>query len=102
MKILDRYILKKFLTTFFFVVGLLVLIIVVIDFTDKNEKFIKNDIPADEILSYYLAFIPWIASLITPITVFITTVLVTTNLASKTEIVAILSGGISFRIMMVP
>jgi lipopolysaccharide export system permease protein len=102
MKILDRYILKKFLTTFFFVVGLLVLIIVVIDFTDKNEKFIKNDIPAKEILSYYLAFIPWIASLITPITVFITTVLVTTNLASKTEIVAILSGGISFRRMMVP
>ena len=42
---------------------------------DKNEKFIKNDVPAKEIWSYYLAYIPWIASLITPITVFITTVL---------------------------
>lgn len=102
MKLLDKYILKKFLTTFFFVVGMLVLIIVVIDFTDKNEKYIKNDVPIDEILAYYMAFIPWVASLITPITVFIAAVLVTANLAVKTEIVAILSAGISFRRMMVP
>lgn len=102
MKILDRYILKKFLTTFFFVVGMLVLIIVVVDITDKNEKYIKNDVPINEIFKYYIAFIPWIASLITPITIFITTVLVTANLAVKSEIVAILSAGISFRRMMVP
>jgi len=102
MKLLDRYILKKFLTTFFFVVAMLVLIIVVIDFTDKNEKYIKNDVPINEIFRYYMAFIPWVASLITPITVFITTVLVTANLAVKSEIVAILSAGISFRRMMVP
>ncbi len=102
MKILDRYILKKFLTTFFFVVSMLVMIIVVIDFTDKNEKFIKMDVPAGEIVKYYLAYIPWIASLITPITVFIATVLVTAGLAVKTEIVAILSAGISFRRMMIP
>jgi len=102
LKLIDKYILKKFLTTFIFVVGLLVIIIVVIDFTEKNEKFIKNEVPGVMIFRYYLSFIPWVASLITPITVFITTVLVTTSLAVKTEIVAILAGGISFRRMMMP
>lgn len=74
----------------------------VMDFTEKNEKYIKNAIPAAEIAQYYLAFGPWIANLISPITVFITTVLVVSGMAVKSEIVAILSCGISFRRMLVP
>lgn len=93
---------KKFLTTFVFVVLVLVTIIVVIDFTEKNYKFIDYEVPNKEILKYYLTFIPFIAGLITPITVFIAAVLVTANLAVRTEIIAILSNGISFRRMMVP
>ncbi|MFY0627150.1 MAG: LptF/LptG family permease [Reichenbachiella sp.] len=102
MKLLDKYILKKFLVTFFFVVGLLVIVIVVIDFTERNDKFIRNNVNGSMILDFYLSYIPWIANLIAPITVFITSVLVTTGMAAKTEIVAILSGGISFRRMMLP
>lgn len=102
MKLLDKYILSKFLKTYVFVVGILVVVIMVIDFTEKNEKYIKNDVPAEAIIQYYLAFAPWIANLISPITVFITTVLVTSGMAVKTEIVAILSGGVSFRRMLVP
>lgn len=102
MKLLDKYILKKFLVTFFFVVALLVTVIVVIDYTEKNEKFVRNNVSTEMIIEYYLSFIPWIANLIAPITVFITSVLVTTGMAAKTEIVAILSGGVSFRRMMVP
>ena len=102
MKLLDKYILKKFLVTFFFVVAMLVLIIVVIDYTEKNEKFVKNNVSFGQVVQYYLAFIPWIANLIAPITVFITSVLVTAGMAAKTEIVAILSGGVSFRRMMLP
>ena len=102
MKILDKYILKKFLTTFVFVVLVLVTIIVVIDFTEKNYKFIDYEVPNKEILKYYLTFIPFIAGLITPITVFIAAVLVTANLAVRTEIIAILSNGISFKRMMFP
>lgn len=74
----------------------------VIDFTEKNEKYIKNAVPAGEIVQYYLAFAPWIANMLSPITVFITTVLVTSGMAMKTEIVAILSAGISFRRMLMP
>jgi len=102
MKKIDIYILKKFLSTFVFVVLLLVLIICVIDFTEKNDDFIKKDVPASLIRGYYLTFIPYIASLITPITVFIATVFVTAKLASKTEIIAILASGVSFRRLMVP
>ncbi len=102
MKLIDQYILKKFLTTFVFVVLVLVTIIVVIDFTEKNYKFIDHEVPQKEILKYYLTFIPFVAGLITPITVFIATVLVTANLAGRTEIIAILSNGISFRRMMFP
>ena len=96
MNILNKYILKKFLTTFLFVVGIMVLVVVVIDFTEKNNKFIQNNITKGEILNYYLAFIPYIISLVTPITAFIATVYVTAQLTMRTEIIAILSSGKSF------
>lgn len=102
MKKLDWYILKKLLVTFVFVVGLLELIICVIDFTEKNDEFIKNEVSSELIWKYYAAFIPYLASLLTPITVFISTVFVTAKLASKTEIVAILASGVSFKRMMFP
>lgn len=102
MKKLDWYILKKLLVTFIFVVGMLELIICVIDYTEKNDDFIKNEVTGEQIRYYYLTFIPYIASLLTPITVFITTVLVTARLAARTEIVAMLASGISFKRLMFP
>lgn len=102
MKILDRYILKKFLTSFAFILLIIVAVITLIDFAEKNEDFIKNNLTYQEILDYYLGFIPFIANFITPIAVFITTVFVTSKLAQNTEIVAILSGGVSFRRLMIP
>lgn len=102
MKILDRYILGKFLSAFFFVVAILVTIVCVIDLTEKNDEFIKHNLSIGQILGYYMAFIPYIANFITPITVFIATVFVTSKMAGHTEIIAILSSGVSFRRMMLP
>lgn len=102
MKIIDRYILKKFLSTYIFVVLILVAVIVMIDLTEKNDDFIQHNLSLEPILKYYLAFIPFVANLITPITVFIATVFVTAKMAGQTEIIAILSSGISFRRLMVP
>lgn len=102
MKLLDKYILQKFLSAFFFVVLILVAVITVIDVTEKTEKFVKAQVTAGQVLQYYLDFIPWIGNLITPITVFIATVYVTAKMAGHTEIVAMLSGGISFRRLLVP
>ena len=102
MKKIDWYIFKKFIGTFVFVVAGLLAIICVIDFTEKNDDFIKYDVSAELIGLYYLTFIPFIASLITPITVFIASVFVTAKLAAKTEIIAILASGVSFRRLMLP
>ncbi|MCO6358408.1 lipopolysaccharide export system permease protein [Roseivirga pacifica] len=102
MRILDRYILKKFLTTFLFVVIILVSIVLIITFSERNEDFIKNQVPAKLIFQYFLSYAPYIANLITPITVFIATVFVTSKLASHTEIIAILSGGVSYPRMLRP
>ena len=102
MKKIDWYILRQILTTFVFVVFLLVMIICVIDFTEKNDDFIQNDVSRAQIAKYYLTLFPYFATLLTPITAFIAVVFVTAKMAAKTEIVAILASGISFRRMLVP
>ncbi|HHP7241289.1 MAG TPA: LptF/LptG family permease [Cyclobacteriaceae bacterium] len=102
IKTIDKYILKKMLTTFFFVVIILCTIVCIIDFTEKNDEFIENQNSLEEIMSYYLTFFPYVASLITPITTYIATVYVTTNLAVKSEIIAILASGVSYRRLFFP
>lgn len=102
MKLLDRYILKKFLLSFLFILLLIILIITVIDITEKNDYFIKHKLTYREIINYYYNFLPFMANMVTPITVFITTVFVTSRLAQRTEIIAILSGGISLLRFLVP
>lgn len=97
LKILDRYIIKKMLTTYFFVVILLVLVICVIDYSEKSDSFIKSALPFDFILKeYFLNFAPYMANILSPLIVFISTVFVTAKLAAHTEIIAMLSAGISF------
>ncbi len=103
MKLLDKYILQKYLTTFVFVVLILVVVICVIDFTEKNDNFLETNPPFRSIIfDYYLNLIPFYANMLSPITVFIATVFVTAKLAGRTEIVAILSSGVSFRRMLWP
>ena len=103
MKLLDAYILKKFLTAFFFVVVLLVTVIVVIDITERLDDFITSGASFSTVITdYYLNFIPYIANMLSPITVFIATVFVTAKLAAHTEIVAILSSGVSFKRLLFP
>lgn len=102
MKLLDKYILKRFLTTFFFVVLILLAVITVIDMTEKMDKYARFGLTKVQILSYYLDFIPWIGSLLAPITIFIATVYVCSRMAAHTEIIAILSSGVSFRRILVP
>jgi lipopolysaccharide export system permease protein len=102
MKLLDQYILKRFLSTFFFVVLILLAVITVIDLTEKMDKLAKAQVSSFQIAIYYLDFIPWIGSLITPITIFIATVYVCARMAGHTEIIAILSSGVSFKRILFP
>ena len=80
----------------------MVSIVCVIDFTEKNDDFLEHQLGGGEILAYYLDYIPYLASLNTPITVFIAVEFVTSKLAGNTEIVAMLSSGVSFPRILVP
>jgi len=102
VRLLDKYILKTFLVTFFFVVLILLAVVTVIDLTDKMDKFSKAELKAIDIFGYYLDYIPWIGSLLTPITIFIAAVYVCSRMAGHTEVIAMLSAGISFKRMLVP
>ena len=103
MNILDKYIIKKFLSAFFFSVVILVTVICVIDFTEKNDDFIQHNLSMSKIIfDYYIYLFPYFANLLSPITIFIAVVFVTAQLAARTEIVAILASGVSFRRLMLP
>ena len=102
MKTLDWYILKKFLTAYLFVVAMILIVVVMINITDQNENFIRHQLSVGEIAGYYLDYVPYIASLISPITVFIAVVFITAQLAQHTEIIALLSSGVSIFRIMVP
>ena len=103
MNILDKYIIKKFLTAFFFSVVILVSVICVIDFTEKNDDFIQHNLSMSKIIfDYYIYLFPYFANLLSPITIFIAVVFVTAQLAARTEIVAILASGVSFKRLMLP
>ena len=103
MKKIDLYILKKFLGTFFFAILLIISISVVFDVTEKIDDFLEKDAPLEAIVfQYYMNFIPYFANLFTPLFVFIAVIFFTSKMASQTEIIAILSSGVSFRRMMFP
>ncbi|MCE2994075.1 MAG: LptF/LptG family permease [Cyclobacteriaceae bacterium] len=102
MKLLDKYIFKKIISTFIFVVLILEAIICIIDLTEKMDKFVQFKLSKMVILSYYMDFIPWIAGFLSPITIFIAIIYVTSRMAAHTEIVAILGSGISFRRFLYP
>lgn len=103
MKKIDFYIIRKFLTTFFFILGLLVIIATVIDFSEKVDNFIRSDVSAWDILStYYFNFIPHISALLGPFFVLVAVVFFTSNLASRSEIIAMTSGGVSFYRLLLP
>ena len=103
MKKLDWYIIKKFLGTFFFTIALIILIVIVFDFSEKIDDFIENQAPVKEIIfSYYITFIPFFTNMFSPLITFIAVVFFTSKIAYNTEIIAILSSGISFRRLMLP
>jgi lipopolysaccharide export system permease protein len=103
LKKLDIYILRKFLGTFFFSLLLILSIAVVFDFTEKIDDFLEKGAPAKAIIfDYYLNFIPYFAYLFTPLFVFISVIFFTSKMAYQSEIIAILSSGVSFKRMMYP
>jgi len=97
MKKIDWYILKKFLTTFFFAIFLFTIIAVVIDVSEKTDEMVRSRLGVKRIfLEYYIGFIPHIIALLFPLFVFIAVIYFTSKMAVKSEIIAIIAGGTSY------
>lgn len=103
MKILDWYIIRKFLGTYFFITLVIMAIAVIFDVSEKFEDFYENNAPIGEILlDYYLNFVIYYSNLFSSLIIFISVIMFTSKMAQNTEIVAILSSGVSFRRLLVP
>jgi lipopolysaccharide export system permease protein len=103
VKRIDSYIIRKFLGAFFFALVLIITIAVVFDFAEKIDNFMEKQAPAEAIVfDYYMNFIPYFATLFSPLFVFIAVIFFTSKMAVNTEIIAILNSGMSFRRMMWP
>jgi len=103
LKKLDIYIIKKYLSTFVFTILMITMIAIAIDFFEKINKFLVDTVTTREIIfDYYLNFIPWINGLLWPLFALLAVIFFTSRMASNTEIVSMLSAGISFRRIMRP
>ncbi len=102
-RILDRYITKKFITTFFAAILLIIGIVIIFDISEKIDDFVANEAPLKAVVfDYYVNFVPYFMNMFSPLFVFITVIFFTSKMAGDSEIIAILSGGVSFHRMMVP
>lgn len=103
LKKLDRYIISKFLSTFFYALGLISAISIIIDLAEKIDDFIQNNASTHQLIfDYYIYFIPWFYNLFNNLFVFIAVIFFTSRLATNSEIIAMLAGGISFRRLLRP
>ena len=100
---IDWYIIKKFLGTYFFSIALIISIAVVFDVNEWIDNFINNKAPVKAIIfDYYANFIPYFSNLFSPLFVFIAVIFFTSKMAENSEIIAMMSTGMSFRRMLRP
>ena len=103
MRTIDRYIIRKFLGTFFFTLVLLIFIVIVFDISEKIDDFLRSEAPVSSIIFvYYLNFVPYFINEFSYLLTFIAVIFFTSRMASDSEIIAILSSGISFWRMLYP
>lgn len=101
LSILDLYIIKKFLGTYVFAIMLILAITIVFDINEKLDAFMQAPLKAT-IFDYFLNFLPYFANQFSPLFVFIAVIFFTSKLADNSEIIAMLSSGMSFRRLLRP
>ena len=101
MKILDWYIIRKFLGTYLFAIALILAITVMFDINEKLDAFLKAPLKAT-IFDYFLNFLPYFANQFSPLFTFIAVIFFTSKLADNSEIIAMLSTGMSYNRLLRP
>ena len=103
IKRLDRYIIGKFIGTYFFAILLIIGLAIVFDFNENLSKFTTYHAPWKAIVfDYYMNFVPYFANLFSPLFVFIAVIFFTSKMAGNSEIISILAAGISFKRLLRP
>ena len=103
LKKIDLYIIRKFLGTFFLSISLIMSIAIMIDLTEKMDKFFDNQAPVKAVIvDYYLNLIPYFANMFSPLFTFIAVIFFTSKMAGNSEIIAIQSSGISYNRLLRP
>lgn len=103
LKRIDRYLIAKFLGTYFFSILMIISVAVVFDFNENVDKFTTNHAPWDAIIfQYYLNFIPYYTNLFSSLFVFLSVIFFTSKLADNSEVIAMISTGMSFGRLMRP
>jgi len=93
---LDLYVIKKFIVTTLFVHLVIILVAVIIDLSEKSEKFVERNAPTGEIVQYYIDFVPFIGSILAPLLIFIAVIIFTSRMAYNSEIIAMYNSGMAF------
>lgn len=103
IKIIDRFIIGKYLGTFIFTLSIFVVIIVIFDLSEKLDDFLGNNLSFWQVITlYYAGSIPFYVNMLSPLINFIAVIFFTAKMADQTEIVPILSGGVSFNRFLLP
>lgn len=103
VKRIDRYIISKFLSTYIFLIAIVIMIAIIFDYNEKIDKFTQSHASFERIIfDYYLNFIPYFSNLFSPLFVFISVIFFTSKLAGNSEIIAMKSTGMSFRRLLRP
>lgn len=103
LKILDWYIIRKFIGTYFYSIALIISISIVFDINENLAKFTQYHAPLKAIVvDYYMNFVPYFANLFSPLFVFIAVIFFTSKLAGNSEVISMLAAGVSFKRLMRP
>lgn len=103
MNILDRYIIKQYLISTLFILGMIISIAVMVDFVERLDFFLDRKPPVSEVIfDYYLNFIPFWGDLLSPVCVFLGVIFFTSRMAGRSEIIPMLGAGVSFYRIFLP
>lgn len=103
LTIIDKYIIKKYLGTFIYTMAIFTVVAVIFDVSERLDDFLKYKAPLSKIVfEYYAGFIPFYLNFLSPLINFIAVIFFTAKMADQTEIVPILSGGMSFNRFLKP
>ena len=103
IKVLDWYIIRKFIGTYIYSIALIISISIVFDVNENLAKFSQYHAPLKAVVfDYYANFVPYFANLFSPLFVFIAVIFFTSKLASNSEIISMLAAGVSFKRLMRP